>query len=93
MLESFYDLNSKSFIKLIDFGYSLNLNSCASLPQDQVDLILNFIMGTFTYTAPELLEQKDNFDDQFKIQSDMWSLGVILYQLVSSSLPFQDVDE
>lgn len=50
-------------------------------------------MGTFTYTAPELLEQKDNFDDQFKIQSDMWSLGVILYQLVSSSLPFQDVDE
>ena len=32
MLESFYDLNSKSFIKLIDFGYSLNLNSCASLP-------------------------------------------------------------
>mgnify|MGYP006097497437 CR=1 FL=1 len=67
MLESFYDKNSKSFIKIIDFGYSLNLNSLSTLPKDQVDLILNFIMGTFAYTAPELLEQKDNFQDQFKI--------------------------
>lgn len=54
---------------------------------------MNFIMGTFSYTAPELLEQKGNIEDQFKIESDMWSLGVILYQLISSKLPFEDNNE
>ena len=94
MLESVFGCDYKSFIKLIDFGYSLDLSPEASLSQENLELILRHIMGTFSYTAPELLEQKDSFKDQFKIESDMWSLGVILFQMVSAKLPFdEEVDE
>ena len=93
MLESVYGFDYKSFIKLIDFGYSLDLSPEATLSPENLELILRHIMGTFSYTAPELLEQKDEFKDQFKIESDMWSLGVILFQMVSAKLPFDEFDE
>jgi serine/threonine protein kinase len=41
------------------------------------------IAGTLYYMAPEALNGKHNQ------RSDMWSLGVLLYTLVSGYLPFQ----
>lgn len=46
-------------------------------------------MGTFAYTAPEQIEHLNDFDNQFKLESDMWSVGVIIYFLVSGIHPFQ----
>ena len=40
--------------------------------------------GTFLYAAPEQLEGRANF------QSDIYSLGVILYQMVTGRIPFMD---
>merc|ERR1711944_386535 len=44
------------------------------------------IKGTynFDYAAPEILEEAQAFP-----QSDVWSLGVLLYVLMSSQLPFK----
>jgi len=40
--------------------------------------------GTFLYAAPEQLEGRANF------QSDIYSLGVIFYQMVTGQIPFMD---
>ena len=59
-------------IRLIDFGLSKILE----------DKNLRERAGTPLYMAPEVIEKK------YGKQADMWSLGVLLYQLVSGYLPF-----
>ena len=59
-------------IRLIDFGLS----------KVQVTEFLNERAGTPYYVAPEVIERK------YGKQADIWSLGVILYQLVSGLIPF-----
>lgn len=44
------------------------------------------MFGTFNYLAPETFvkfEGKKNFSS-----SDMWSLGIILYEMIYKKLPF-----
>jgi calcium-dependent protein kinase len=64
-------------IKLIDFGLS-KIKSNDQKLQEKV--------GTPYYMAPEVLES--NYNEK----ADIWSLGVILYVLVSGYLPFQHQD-
>lgn len=44
------------------------------------------ISGTDAYMAPEAFDGKRN------IQTDIWSVGVVLYQLLSAQLPFRQVN-
>mmetsp|Transcript_8865 Transcript_8865/g.25029 ORF Transcript_8865/g.25029 Transcript_8865/m.25029 type:complete len:263 (+) Transcript_8865:3-791(+) len=46
--------------------------------------------GTVEYTAPELLRGQDRRD--YTEKSDMWSLGIVLYAMCFSSLPFHNDD-
>ena len=62
-------------VKLIDFGISRQVDN--SLQR------LSTIAGTPFYMAPEIL------DGQYNSMCDIWSLGVLLYVLVSGYLPFQ----
>jgi serine/threonine protein kinase len=41
-------------------------------------------MGTTEYMAPEVINSNGIF-----IESDMWSLGVMVYQLIFGKLPFR----
>ena len=68
-------LDKKNNIKIIDFGFS-NYQ-----PPDQ---LLSTWCGSPPYAAPELLLAQE-YDGR---QSDVWSLGVILYILVTAGFPF-----
>ncbi|CCH45296.1 Calcium-dependent protein kinase 2 [Wickerhamomyces ciferrii] len=48
--------------------------------------------GTLEYTAPEILNVKDGKVSQFNKKTDVYSLGMILYFLSFSKLPFMSQD-
>ncbi|KAL4484258.1 hypothetical protein ABPG72_003542 [Tetrahymena utriculariae] len=66
-----------SEIKIIDFGLS------KQVPEEQ-KARRHSIVGSETYMAPEVLSSK-NYDKS----CDVWSLGVIMYRLLSGELPFK----
>ena len=71
--------DAENNIKLADFGFSNFYESESSL--------LSTWCGSPPYAAPELFEGKKYVGPKV----DMWSLGVVLYVLVSGTLPFDGV--
>mgnify|MGYP000016914443 FL=1 len=69
-------------VKVIDFGVSkitrTNLDSESSLTATQA------LLGTPSYMAPEQLMAAKNVD----ARADLWSVGVVLYELLTGKLPF-----
>jgi TonB family protein len=59
--------------RLADFGISRAMQTVA---------ISSTIIGTDSYMSPETFEGKRS------IQTDIWAVGVVLYQLLKGSLPF-----
>ncbi|KAI9987948.1 hypothetical protein PInf_024205 [Phytophthora infestans] len=66
-------LDNGGHIKLCDFGASTLFKSGASMRK---------VLGSVVYMAPEVLE------GNYKETCDMWSLGVIMYMLLSNKAPF-----
>lgn len=67
--------NDRKTIKFIDFGLSKIFS---------IDLN-STICGSPLYMAPELLNQQD-----YDSKSDIWSLGVLLYEMVYGITPFHE---
>lgn len=61
-------------IKLIDFGFSRQYL--------EGETKMNELVGTCYYVAPEVLNR------QYTASSDLWSLGVVLYMMVTGEAPF-----
>lgn len=68
-------INSSYNIKLIDFNYSHKFSNIKELNK--------IICGTPYYMAPEIICQK-----KYYINSDLWSFGIILYELLYKKTPF-----
>lgn len=60
--------------RLADFGISRIIKTTA---------ISTAIVGTPRYMAPEA------FDGKRTVQTDIWSVGVILYQMITGNIPFR----
>ena len=69
--------NDYSSLKLIDFGLSSNF----TLKKEK------FIVGTPYYMSPEMIE------GIYHYKSDLWSIGVILYCLITGKYPFNGKDK
>lgn len=65
---------SGDMVKIINFGLSLNFNDPSSLRKD--------IVGQAHFMAPEIMKKKYDF------KCDIWSIGVLLYTLLSGKPPF-----
>jgi len=61
-------------LKLADFGMACKFDKIAS----------DTVCGTIGYMAPELLVGEGEYDEKV----DIWSLGVILYNLVTGKMPY-----
>ena len=69
------NLNKKEFdVKLADFGFAKVLEN---------DITFTHV-GTPLNMAPEILDRKTSYS----FNSDLWSIGVIIYQLYSNEYPF-----
>lgn len=64
-------------LKLVDFGL-------ASKFANQLGTEMKSVVGTPYYLAPELLNR-----GRYGPLCDMWSIGVIMYMLLSGTLPFE----
>jgi eukaryotic-like serine/threonine-protein kinase len=69
--------DGSEIVKILDFGISkAAVTGIATKTGD--------IMGSPAYMAPEQMQSTKDVDQR----ADIWSLGVILYQLISGRLPF-----
>lgn len=64
-------------LKLLDFGFC---KATSGLPANHT------VTGTLLYAAPEV------FDGMYCHSCDVWSTGIVLFQLFSGLLPFQTSD-
>ncbi len=72
-------------IKLLDFGVSKQAwGSAELLPEESTLTRSGSYLGTPVYASPEQLRDARLADTR----SDLWSLGVVLYELLSGARPF-----
>ena len=76
-------------IKLLDFGLGRRIPRNGTLEVSSSNLPLAEVgatAGTLPYLAPEVLRGNPT-----SVQSDVWSLGVLLYQMATGEFPFRGV--
>jgi len=71
-------INNDNIVKILDFGVAKLIGS-SSVSNEEKN-----IFGTTVYMSPEQV-QGENIDKR----SDIWSLGVLLYEMASGELPFK----
>lgn len=73
------DNSNDSQVKLVDFGLSKTFGPGETCTEP---------FGTLCYVAPEILSQKP-----YDKGVDIWSLGIIIYLMLSRHLPFDSTDD
>jgi serine/threonine-protein kinase len=71
-------------VKVLDFGFSKQL----ALAERERVTLSNAVLGSPAYMSPDQILSPRSVD----ARSDIWSLGVVLYQLVTGRLPFKHDD-
>jgi serine/threonine-protein kinase len=71
--------DGSSLLKILDFGISKTPSELSELTGTQT------VIGTPTYMAPEQMKTARSTDPR----SDIWSMGVVMYQMLAGRPPFE----
>lgn len=72
-------INDEDDIKISDFGLSVKL--------DNIDDTCNKSSGTIYYMSPQVVQEQE-----YSFETDVWSLGVLFYELLFKTTPFEKED-
>jgi serine/threonine protein kinase len=77
--------NGKPLAKIIDFGVAKSLEG--RLTEQVLDTLQEMLIGTPMYMSPEQLNEADGDLDA---RADIYSMGIILYELLAGTTPIQN---
>jgi serine/threonine-protein kinase len=73
-----------STVKILDFGIAFILDDAGHPPASERVAAKGAIVGSPMYMSPEQVRNDGNID----ARTDIWSIGVVLYELVTGKVPF-----
>ncbi|CAG0924444.1 unnamed protein product, partial [Notodromas monacha] len=77
-------MHQNSTVKLTDFGFARGyVNRVTGQPA-----LSRTFCGSMAYAAPEILQGLPYYSDKY----DMWSLGCMLFIMITGKMPFSDKD-
>jgi serine/threonine-protein kinase len=76
--------NGVTHVKLLDFGGSRIIPRPGNSEDRRSPAAA--VVGTFPYTAPEQIHAPNDVDGR----ADIWSIGVVLYEMLAGAPPFRD---
>jgi serine/threonine protein kinase len=75
--------SSPWWVKIGDFGISKRIEAELTELRTQV--------GTLNYQAPEVVGCGIDEEDDYTMAVDLWSLGCVVYKILTKSVPFTDI--
>ena len=83
-------VDEEGHVKVLDFGIAKRLQQVADINTEaptsaqHINTAAGVVLGTSTYMSPEQLRGQD-----LDARTDIWSLGVVLYEALAGRPPFQ----
>jgi len=81
-------ITPKGDVKVLDFGLAKAIQEARSKGQHSTITEPGRVMGTPAYMSPE-----QTAGDPVDHRTDIWSLGVVVYEMLTGTLPFQGITQ